>query len=308
VKVLIIGLGSIALKHIAALRTIDPLAECIALRSSVNAAAVDGVRSVFDMSEVDRDIDFVIISNPTASHAAAITECLALNKPLFIEKPLFSEAVTNKQVVQDTVDSGVLTYVACNLRFHPVINFIRNYISTQRIEEMNVYCGSYLPDWRPGKDFRKQYSANKAMGGGVHIDLIHELDYVYWLCGVPEHVSSLKRNVSSLNIDAIDYATYQWCYPGFTATIVLNYFRKDARRTIEVLTTEGTITGNLLTNTVTDHTGTVLMHDPHFTMMDTYKAQLNYFLQLLRQQAQPMNTIEEAYTVLTLALHEETGR
>ena len=36
-RVLVIGLGSIARKHIAALRNIDPEAEILALRSSIGA-------------------------------------------------------------------------------------------------------------------------------------------------------------------------------------------------------------------------------------------------------------------------------
>jgi predicted dehydrogenase len=307
VKVLIIGLGSIANKHIEAIKRIDPSSSFVALRSKHDAANVAGVRSVFTLAEAGTDFDFVIISNPTANHAGTIEDCLPLQKPLFIEKPLFAETVPNTPVVKAAGELGIPTYVACNLRFHPVIKYLKEYIATQRIEEINIYCGSYLPDWRPGKDFRKIYSANKDMGGGVHLDLIHELDYTYWLCGTPAHVHSLKRNVSSLEINAVDYASYQWLYPAFTANIILNYYRKDARRTIEVVTSNGTVTGNLLTSTVTDHNGNVLMHDPEFTMADTYLEQMKYFLSALETNTIPMNTIEEAFTVLKLALHEETG-
>ena len=55
-----------------------------------------------------------------------------------------------------------------------------------------VICSSYLPDWRPGVDYRTVYSAHKAMGGGVTIDLIHEWDYLVELFGVPEQLYNFK--------------------------------------------------------------------------------------------------------------------
>ncbi len=59
-----------------------------------------------------------------------------------------------------------------------------------------VICSSYLPDWRPGVDYRTVYSAHKAMGGGVTIDLIHEWDYLVELFGVPQQLYNFKGTYS----------------------------------------------------------------------------------------------------------------
>ena len=66
-KVLIVGLGSIALKHIAALRKIDPNIELYAIRSSLKADAKKGIINIFSFDDLDHiEIDFAIISNPTS--------------------------------------------------------------------------------------------------------------------------------------------------------------------------------------------------------------------------------------------------
>jgi predicted dehydrogenase len=197
--------------------------------------------------------------------------------------------------------------VACNLRFHPGIQFLRNYLSQCRskVNEVNVYCGSYLPDWRPNVDFKKVYSANLNMGGGVHLDLIHELDYTIWLFGQPVKFSGFQSNTSTLQIDAPDYAHYLLNYPGFNASISLNYYRRDPKRVIEVVLEDETLTVDLIKNKVSNSREELFYADSDFTILDTYTAQLNYFLENLLNKEVPMNTFEDSLAVLKIALTNE---
>ncbi len=68
------------------------------------------------------------------------------------------------------------------------------------------------------------------MGGGVSIDLIHELDYLCYLFGLPQRVRLEKGKYSSLEIDSDDLALYQLAYPDKLAQIYLDYFGVSARR------------------------------------------------------------------------------
>ncbi len=85
-KVLIIGLGSIAKKHIDAIRKLDEFAEVFALRSSVNRKSdVVGVTDVYSLNDLKiADLDFIIISNPTSEHFLTIKQLSEFNVPLFI--------------------------------------------------------------------------------------------------------------------------------------------------------------------------------------------------------------------------------
>jgi len=124
------------------------------------------------------------------------------------------------------------------LRFLECIGFIKEkiqFLNNRALNEVNVYCGSYLPEWRPGIDYKKSYSANPELGGGVHRDLIHELDYLYWLFGQPKAVNRFLRSQSSLAISSFDYANYLLDYDGFSANVILNYFRRDAKRSMELV-------------------------------------------------------------------------
>lgn len=303
-KVLIVGLGSIATKHIAALRELNEEVEIYALRreSSPLLEVKEGIINVVDISALDMTlIDFVIISNPTASHHITIKQFVEFGLPLFIEKPLFSKVdEETNALIKSVVKKSIPTYVACNLRFLDSIVKVKELIGKERINEVNVYCGSYLPDWRPTLDYRKVYSANKELGGGVHIDLIHELDYVYWLFGEPLERRALFSNTSSLGISAFDYANYLWSYKEFSVSIILNYYRRDSKRTIEIVTERTTYLVDILSNTIFKAGNLVFSSEQR--IKDTYKPQMNYFLKDVISGNNSFNTIEEANRILELCM------
>ena len=170
-----------------------------------------------------------------------------------------------------------------------------------RVNEVNSYCGSWLPGWRPGVDFRTVYSARPELGGGVHIDLIHEIDTLYWLFGMPDAVVRTFRNSSSLGIDAVDYANYCMSYPRFCASVVLNYYRRDYRRTLEIVCEDSTLMVDLARNMVREN-GNVIFESSR-TIADTYISQMEYFLQLIKSgSTTSFNTVADAVATLRMAL------
>lgn len=304
-KVLIIGLGSIARKHIDALHTLE--ADCIihALRSSQNNKSIDGITDIYQLP-AHPDYDFVIISNTTSCHASTIKRIAKTGIPMFIEKPVF-EKLGYSGLVKEIQESGTITYVACNLRFLGCIEFIHNYIASHpniRINEVNAYCGSYLPDWRPGKDYKECYSAIPELGGGVHIDLIHELDYIYWIFGKPINTTGTVRNVSSLGICSFDYANYIFFYPEFSASIILNYYRRDYKRTLEIVFEDKTWIADISMNRILDSAGNIV-YQGEDRISGTYTTQMQHFLTLLSNGKKAENDIEEAYNVLKISLSYE---
>jgi len=306
-NILIIGLGSIARKHIDAIRALEIDAKIYALRSNQNVIIEDKIENIFSLEHFDIPIDFAIISNPTNLHYKYIQILAEKEIPLFIEKPALHSLENSDKLIQLVESNNVITYVACNLRFHPCLVFLKNYLKMEktRINEVNVYCGSYLPDWRLDKDFRKIYSANADMGGGVHLDLFHELDYTTWLFGFPNKSVSIKRNVSCLDIDAVDYANYCLEYHDFTANIVLNYYRKKTRRIIEIVSENKILLVDLINNIIVDEENNILIKKTNFVINQTYEDQISYFINCLTLNQKPMNSLKESIEVLKIVLQNE---
>lgn len=303
-KVLIIGLGSIANKHIHALRTLCHDIDIYALRSGIVANEIIGVKNIYTLNGLPDVIDFVIISNSTNLHFETILKMIEYNIPIFVEKPVVHDLQSAVKLNGILNNTNIFNYVACNLRFNPCLQFLKSELEDklQTINEVNVYCGSYLPDWRPGKDFRQIYSANSSLGGGVNLDLFHELDYTCWIFGLPNQNRGYNSSCSTLGISSADYANYLLSYNNFNVSIVLNYYRRKAKRTIEILFEHDTWTVDLLKNTIQNDQGEIIINHHDFEMSSTYINQLNYFITCLKAKRRPMNTISESLEILKICL------
>src|SRR5665647_16995 len=295
-KVLLIGLGSIGKKHVKAIQAIQSDAEIFALRSNKEAEKFEGVTNIYSQEDIGiLSADFGIISNPTSEHKKSITQLIEYNIPLFIEKPLHS-SLDIKELIDSINSKGIFTYIACNLRFLDCIRFVKDNLlqmQNKRLNEVNVYCGSYLPDWRPNVDFRKTYSANAGLGGGVHIDLIHELDYLYCLFGLPKEIKRSFRSQSSLSISAFDYANYTLDYNSFCASVILNYYRRDTKRSLELVFEDETWEIDLLKNQIICNSKMIFSSEQRIA--DTYQTQMAYFINSLNEKTITFNSISDAY-------------
>jgi len=305
-KVAIIGLGSIATKHIHALKVIDENVEIFALRSQQNTNIVEGVENISNLNDV-KDLDFVIISNPTIFHYETVKMVAEYGLPMMIEKPAFYDWNGVEEIQKFINKNKIFTYIACNLRFHPCLQFLKRKLAEKtKVNEVNIYCGSYLPDWRPNRDYKEIYSAKKELGGGVHLDLFHEIDYACWIFGFPQYWNNYTSNNSTLEINAPDYANYLLNYENFNINIVLNYYRKKAKRIIEVLFENETWEIDLLKNTIINDSEEVIFEAPEFTMMETYIEQMNYFIKEFSLSQTPMNNINETIQILKICLTNES--
>ena len=309
--ILIIGLGSIAKKHITVIKFLYPNCNIYALRSDrKNVSEIEGVINVFNIEDIKEKLYCIFITNPTSLHNEAINKCLYLKVPLLIEKPVFDKVSENKLLIHTINSKNIITYIACNMRFHPAIIFLKKYLEENicEINEVNIYCGSFLPDWRKNDDYKRSYSANPELGGGVHLDLIHEIDYIFWLFGKPKNVNSIKRNVSTLDILAYDFASYTLEYPKFCANLILNYYRKIAKRNIELVLSNDILDIDLINCTVINARNEIIFSKNDYNILETYNNQIEYFFKCIDNALLPMNDINESFEILKLALHEEVRK
>lgn len=302
-KVCFVGIGSIAKRHIANLkqvcsqRGIDVSID--AYRHSVSAADAVGVERVFySIDDVPEDYDVVFITNPTELHLQALQQFHKKGKHFFIEKPVVSvhqlEQAKDFEKRRDSV-----YYVACPLRYNAVIQYIKKEIPVDAVLSVRSISSSYLPDWRPGQDYRNTYSAQRKLGGGVSIDLIHEWDYLTYLFGWPQKVACMMGKVSPLEIDSDDYAVYIAELDGRIAELHLDYFGRQTIRTIELFTKTDTIVGDLV-----NHKIRFLLEKKELSFEeerdDYQRRELEHFLDLVFGVVEPEEYYRHSIRVLGL--------
>ena len=280
-KVCFIGVGSIAKRHIRNLQTVCEKRKIKlhmdAFRhSDGKQSLIDGIETVHHNIAQMPDYDIIFITNPTELHLASLKKFHDKGKHFFIEKPVVSQG-QREEARQFCLRKDSVYYVACPLRYNAVIQYIKKNINADNVISVRSISSSYLPDWRPGQDYRETYSAHKSLGGGVSIDLIHEWDYLTYLFGWPEKV---KCFTGKLEIDSDDYAIYIAEFDKMIAELHLDYFGRKTLREIQLLTHDDTIVGDIAYNKISFlRSGETI--EFHEERDDYQKRELEHFLDMV---------------------------
>lgn len=265
---MVIGFGSIGKRHSEILSAMNEIAH-VTVFSSQPGLPYETLSSLNDIPHLNPD--YVVIASPTNRHYPQLKflEEHLEGKKILVEKPLF-DSMANFKVLKNEV------YVGYNLRFHPLINKIRTLCHGRKLWTIHVFCGSYLPDWRPDRDYRATSSARKDYGGGVLLDLSHELDYVHWLAGSINVEHAVSEKVSDLEIKSDDLLLMSGqTERGANVHVSLNYFTRKPIRQI-LMNGEGiSIQGDLIENTlsVVEDGEASYFSWPDLERNDTYRAQ-----------------------------------
>ena len=283
-KVCFIGVGSIAKRHIRNLQAVCEQRKIKlhmdAFRHSVGKQSlVDGIETVYHNIAQMPDYDIIFITNPTELHLMSLKKFHDKGKHFFIEKPVVSQGQI-EEAKHFCLKEDAVYYVACPLRYNAVIQYIKKNINVDDVISVRSISSSYLPDWRPGQDYRETYSAHKSLGGGVSIDLIHEWDYLTYLFGRPEKVKCFIGKKSKLDIDSDDYAIYIAEFENKIAELHLDYFGRKTIREIQLLMHDETIVGDIANNKISFlRSGEVI--EFHEERDDYQKRELEHFLDMV---------------------------
>jgi predicted dehydrogenase len=246
-KLLVAGLGSIGARH----------AQNAAAVSDVETAVLDLAPGVAE--RVGRELGvrhFVgweealawgpraaVVAVPTHLHLEAAGQLVRRGADVLVEKPVSDRLAGVKEFLDEAESLGRKVYVVCNMRFHPALRAVREALpAIGKPLFARAHYGNYLPDMRPGADYRELYCARRQTGGGVILDAIHEVDYLSWFFGRAVSVSCESARLSDLDIDVEDYAGIHMRHEsGVRSETHLDYLRRHKRRGLEVVGENGSV-------------------------------------------------------------------
>ncbi len=300
-KVLIIGFGSIGKKHFLALNELGFLVDVLSKSYEFSHFEGKNFRLFKDLEELNlQDYDLFIIANITTSHFKTL-EFLDQNvkeKIILVEKPLFQKDMefipsNNNQI-----------YIAYLLRFHPMIQDLKQLIDEKEVYFAKFICNSYLPNWRK-LDYRQNYSAKKELGGGVMLDLSHEIDLAFYFFKELSLKFSQNLKISELEITSDDFAFLALSAKNTSIHIELDYFSKLTQRKILFHTKENSFEADLVHNKLNIYDKTNNFKSKTYEN-DTFKTLQNMYKAILEKD-QNLCTLEEARRVLRLCDEARNG-
>lgn len=246
-RALVVGLGSIGRRHLRLMRAALPESDIRVLRHSCCSSAIEHANGCFSRLEEACAFapDLAVIASPAPFHIATATALAETGAHLLVEKPVSDGTKGVAELIALCAAGGQVFQVGYNLRFLKTLQCFRAELEAGRIGAVQaVRCeiGQYLPGWRPDADYRSTVSAQKALGGGVLLELSHELDMLRWVFGEVDWLSAWTGRQSALEIDVEDSAMLQIGFAsGPVAQLGMDFLRRDPTRTCTALGAEGSL-------------------------------------------------------------------
>jgi len=232
-KFAIVGLGSIGKRH---KKNLELLGHQI-----IPCHRNDNLEKLLKPEKADG----VLVCNPTALHIPTALVAVEIGCHIFIEKPISHNLDGVDKLLKLVKNKKLVLQVGHEMRLHPGIIKLKQQLDKKvigKVYSARIEAGQYLPDWRPGQDYKKSYSAKKELGGGVLLDLSHEIDYAVWFFGRAKKVLAMIKKVPELEIETealvemlIEFKS------GVIAEIHLDYLQRQYRRSCQIIGSQGNL-------------------------------------------------------------------
>ena len=218
-NILIIGLGSIGIRHLINFHALNPDANFFALRQTASEPikshpgfdqAIPNYQTIISLQEAKAiNPSLVVIANPSALHAqTALFFYQETSSIILLEKPCATNV--DQLALFDQIENLDRILVVQQLRFHPLSALMKKIITSNAMGTLyrfNMTHSEHISLWHPWEDFRNSYAVQKALGGGSFLTQNHGTDLMFYLLGMPNEYVTVLGNGSHLAIDCDEMFT-----------------------------------------------------------------------------------------------------
>jgi len=250
-KVLIIGCGSIGRRHVLNAKKLGAqvtLCDINGDRMHEFAEKENFSSCYTDYHEAIEKIkpDAAIVAGPTNLHLQHAIDLVSRGIHVFMEKPLAISLKGVSELERLIAKTNVTFMMGHSYRFHEGFLTLKNLLDQKAIGKIyhaQMASGWYLPDWHIREDYKREYSAQKSLGGGVLLTgMSHILDTIRWLFGEVVEMAGWKSKLTDLQIDVEDFAA---CLlrtnTGAIITVVDDFISRCPRNEVEIIGNGGRI-------------------------------------------------------------------
>lgn len=307
----VVGMGSIAHRHVRNLRALHADSEILVVSASgTNKKCPDGADRIVDLdTALQKPANYAVVASPAPFHTSGALALLEMGVPVLIEKPLAAQSSDATAFFSKTMSPHMpAVRVGYCLRFLSTAGMVRDILANGQLGNLlNVssFVGQYLPNWRPETDYRQSVSASVALGGGALLELSHELDLLNWFIDGLDVSHSWLRKQMLLALDVEECADLVLTSKtGCHVVLHMDFWQLNPRRDMEFIGSKGRMRWNLVTNTVEiTHPGAApeLLSGTEQQHGDIYIAMLRAFETHISSSLEPQDarlaTVEQALLV-----------
>ena len=301
-RVLIVGQGSSGKRHLKLAKELLPNSEIKVFRSTRNSESTEINTQILITKEevIAFKPTIAILANPSPLHIEFASLLASIGTHMLIEKPLSHSSVGVSEFLSLCKERSIVVSLGYNLRFLPSLLEFKSYLDQNLVGQVlsvRSVAGQYLPNWRPMMDYRESVSAQRILGGGVLLELSHELDYLIWIFGEIEWVSATVSKQSNLEIDVEDLAQLNMGIKGRTngsqifCSLVLDFIRRDQTRQCYAIGEIGTLRWDGISGKVDVYKDSLSGWETLFSDVSnvdmTYRAEWENFLQSVLDNKAP---------------------
>ena len=309
-KIAFVGLGSIASKHLKILEKHFPHIEVFIVTKRNVTSTINKEKKYIIFKNINslknKKIDAFFITSPSNEHYKAIKILSKEKNNFFIEKPIFHK-IYNTSLTKNLLSkkNNSLIQIGYVFRHDDLIKKFKSLISKKYLGQtlkVDIYCGSDLNQWRPDSKISKSITLDKQRGGGVLLELSHEIDYCLWIFGKTKclHANLMKSGKFKSNVD--DTANiFLTNSKGSSIYIHLNFWQKNPERYCKVYGTNGEIKMDLVNRQIEVKTKKLSKkYSFKSTLKDAYTNQLKNFFRNIDNNKKSSVSIKEGIDVLLM--------
>lgn len=192
-KVLVIGTGSIAQKHINILVSLN---YSVSVYSEANDKFFKNnlkIKRLVNLNKLD-SFKFTILANKTSDHLKVLKILIDQNMHIYCEKPIFYKKFNSQKMRDKIKKNKIVFHNGYQLRNDTKIRYIQQKLKKQKIKSFQVSVGHDFIKWRKAGVHKNSYFSDTKKGGGVIFELVHEINLINLLFGKVKKISTIKSN------------------------------------------------------------------------------------------------------------------
>ena len=277
--ILVVGAGSIGRRHVANLQALGAAVELIAWRDFE-------ARTVKNRT----DIKGMVIATATQVRLELVELCAGMSIPFYVEKPLHWTAQGVADIYAAAGDLAGRSMLGFMARYHPVVQAL-GADDLSDVYGFSFEIGHDVRQWRQNWSFPASYAA-KPNGGGVLLDLCHEIDLAHAL--FPDLTVQSVSSVGHADFVGVDFASRVALVDGAgrVGTVAMDYLSPVSLRRSVVSGTRGLRKLDMLAAKITRDDGNgaetqAFKHDRN----DMFRAITRDWLALIEDENAPLTSL-----------------